>query len=84
MTTLNTFELENVTGGQITSEAALNEALKAAGLKKNQVRLVKNKLDMDDGILKYEIEFHRGYTEYEYDIDANTGAVLEASVDLFD
>ena len=84
MSKLNMNELENVSGGQISSDAALKAALDAAGLKKNQVRVKKNKLDMDDGILKYEIEFNKGFTEYEYDIDANTGAVIGFSQDLFD
>ena len=84
MRTLNTFELENVAGGQLSKEEALKAALNAAGLKQSQVMLVKNKLDMDDGMLKYEIEFHRGMVEYEYDIDANTGAILEYSQDYWD
>lgn len=62
MRTLNNFELENVSGGQLSKEEALKAALNAAGLNKSQVMLIKNKLDMDDGMLKYEIEFHREWS----------------------
>ena len=34
------------------------------------------RLDYDDGYWKYEVEFHSGSTEYDYDIDAQTGEVL--------
>ena len=41
-------------------------------------------LDRDDGYVLYEIEFRVGYTEYEYKIDAYTGAVLQAERDIDD
>ena len=34
------------------------------------------KLDWDDGRLQYDVEFYSGSTEYDYEIDANTGAIL--------
>ena len=33
----------------------------------------------DDGRGVYEIEFYVGNTEYDYEIDAHSGAILEAS-----
>ena len=39
------------------------------------------KLDWDDGRAKYEGEYRVGYTEYDFEIDAATGAVLEWDVD---
>ena len=42
---------------------------------------VKSKLDHEDGRQVYEIEFYvsgsSGYTEYDYEIEAATGAVTE-------
>ncbi|HCE34134.1 MAG TPA: peptidase, partial [Clostridiales bacterium] len=33
-------------------------------------------LDFDDGIYVYEVEFVSGGYEYEYEIDAKTGRIL--------
>ena len=33
------------------------------------------KLDTDHGVTEYEVEFVSGNTEYDYDIDAVTGAI---------
>ncbi|MDD6933236.1 MAG: PepSY domain-containing protein, partial [Eubacteriales bacterium] len=44
------------------------------------VTFTKAKLEKDDGVRKYEIEFRKGGTEYEYEIDAATGAILECDV----
>ena len=68
-------ELTMVTGG-ITKDQAYEAALKHANTTKSAAKLKKNKLEYDDGLKKYEVEFCVGTTEYEYDIDANTGAVL--------
>ena len=46
--------------------------------------LKKNKLDFDDGIQKYEIEFVEGFNEYEYDIDATNGMILKFEKDFCD
>ena len=81
---ININELENVSGGTITSDQAYAAALKDAKVAKANASLKKNKLDRDDGRLVYEIEFVSGATEYEYDIDAATGAVISASHDLWD
>jgi len=35
----------------------------------------------DDGRGVYEIEFYVGNTEYDYEIDAHSGAILEASAE---
>ncbi len=60
----------------IGKDAALSAALKAAGLTKDQVKNIEIKLDYDNGIAVYEVEFDRGYDEYDYDINAKTGAVV--------
>ena len=57
--------------------AAENLALEAAA----EVSFTKAKLEKDDGLRKYEIEFIKGSTEYEYEIDAATGSVLEYDVE---
>ena len=42
---------------------------------------IKTELDRDDGETVYEIEFkHKGY-EYEYKINAETGAIISKDID---
>lgn len=88
--TINELNLisENIKLGSIKSEgkasaksyigkdAALSAALKAAGLTKDQVKNIEIELDYEHGVMVYEVEFDRGYDEYDYDINAKTGAVV--------
>lgn len=54
-----------------------NTRLNHAGQSASAVYFDKAELDYDDGIQKYELEFVSGNTEYDYEIDAVTGAILE-------
>ena len=65
-------------------EKAKEIALKDAGLTGKKVWFEKAKLDRDDGVLQYEIEFRRGYKEYEYDIHAYTERILDKDVEWDD
>lgn len=38
-------------------------------------------LDEEDGVVVYQVEFERGQLEYEYEIDAETGAILHVEVE---
>ena len=67
---------------KIDLESAKSTALKDAGLEVSQVQFTKQKLDTDDGVEKYEIEFNYNGYEYEYDIDAKTGTILEKGKEL--
>ena len=67
----------NTDNGVITLEEAQNIALERAGLSGANVTFTKSKLDRDDGIQKYEIEFRYNGMEYELEINAATGAVIE-------
>ena len=60
---------------QITLEEAKAAALTDAGVTEDEVTYTKTKLDQEDGILVYEIEFYTATHEYEYEINASTGAV---------
>ena len=46
--------------------------------------MVEIELDTDDGSVVYEVEFVCGRTEYQYTLDAETGAVLESETELDD
>lgn len=68
----------------IGEEAAKSAALRHAGVSAADARKLGCELDEDDGILLYEVEFEVGRTEYEYEIDTMTGAVLKAEQDFDD
>lgn len=62
---------------ELTQEEALALALAHAGLTQEEVSQLRIKKDHDDGIWIYEIEFRASQMEYEYEIHAETGAILE-------
>ena len=69
----------------ISVEDAKTIALERAGKRADEVTFGKAKLERDDGVWSYEIEFFvPGVMEYEYEIDAETGAVLEEDVERWD
>ena len=72
--------------GQISVEDAKAAAFAHAGLKEQDVVLRKAALDMDDdrGILKYDVDFFAADKDFEYDIDAATGAVIKAEREVMD
>lgn len=72
--------------GQISVEDAKAAAFAHAGLKEKDVVLRKAALDMDDdrGILKYDVDFYAADKDFEYDIDAATGAVIKAEREAMD
>ncbi|MGN0244164.1 MAG: PepSY domain-containing protein [Lachnospiraceae bacterium] len=57
-------------------------ALKDAGIT-GSVSYTKAKLDKDDGVYVYDVEFRYGSAEYEYEIDAKTGKILDRDKDFF-
>jgi uncharacterized membrane protein YkoI len=65
----------------LTPEEALAIALEHAGVTADEIRLESNEFDRDDRRVQYEIEFHVGRTEYDYDIDAKDGTVLRVEKD---
>ena len=69
-------------GAVETIDAAKAAALADAGLAESDVTFTKEKLDWDEGIAVYDIEFLTADTEYDYEIDAATGAVLDKSAEL--
>lgn len=66
----------------IGTEAAKKAALDHAGLKDGEVNFAQAHLEFDDGCWQYEVEFYKNDTEYDYNIDALTGAVLKYDHDM--
>ena len=59
-------------------------ALNHAGLRENQAYDMDIELDDEDGKLIYEVEFKSGNMEYDYEIDAASGAILKHETELDD
>ena len=59
-------------------------ALNHAGVSENEAYDMDIELDDEDGILVYEVEFKSGNMEYDYEINAATGAILKYESELDD
>ena len=66
----------------ISVDKAKQIALSHAGV--SGASFTKVKLDTDDGVRVYEIEFKVGNVEYDYDIDASSGAIISSSSEIDD
>lgn len=71
-------------GDRIGEAAAKSAALSHAGVSESEIRSYDIELDYDDGILIYEIDFKVGSMEYDYEVDAITGAILKYEQELDD
>ncbi len=70
--------------GYIGAEKAKSIALSNAGLTAASVTGLISELDSDDGVAVYEVEFIYGGYEYEYKIDAKSGAIIESDKEIAD
>lgn len=69
---------------KISAEEALNIALNEAGVTPESVRNLENRLERENGVAVYEIDFKSGILEYSYDVNAETGAVTESDREIDD
>lgn len=68
-TTLNNVSLDD----------ALNIALEDANANESDITIVKKQEDYDDGKLVYDIEFYYSGYEYDYEVRANDGLIIDFS-----
>jgi len=64
--------------GYIGRDAALDVALKDAGTTKDKVADLEVDMDYEGGKMVYEVEFELGKADYDYEIDAVTGAIIHS------
>lgn len=64
---------ENVIGVQAAEDAAIKDA----GVKKEDVTNIRTHLEKDDGRYVYDVDFYVGNVEYDYEILAEDGKILE-------
>lgn len=67
---------------KISVERAKQIAVSHAGV--SGASFTKVELDTDDGIAVYDIEFKVGNTEYDYEINAASGAIISSSLEIDD
>ena len=72
----------NNASGDIGIEKANEIAISHAGLSSGSVSFVKAKIDTEDGVKVYDIEFYSGNVEYDYEINAATGAIVSFDQDI--
>ncbi len=67
--------------GYISVEAAKQKALDDAGIKAEDAVFLKAYYDSDDLVPHYDVKFEANGYEYEYEVKASDGSVLEKDVD---
>lgn len=68
--------------GNISLDKAKEIALSHAGLSADQVTFVQANMDFDDGIQKYDIKFYCNGQEYDYEINASNGQIIQFDYDM--
>lgn len=68
----------------ITQDQAKQIALQDAGVTEADISGLRVKLDRDDGFMVYEVQFYVQNKEYDYEIDAASGAILSSDFDVED
>ena len=63
----------------IGDQAALEIALGDAGFASADVIEIEVELDLDDPVANYDISFKQGGLDYDYEVDATSGAILKAT-----
>lgn len=71
--------ISNKGSNKITLDEAKEIVLKHANLEANQVSFIKLEYD---GFEKYDIEFYYNNKEYDYEIDAKSGKIIEYDYDI--
>ena len=72
------------TAQDIGHAKAKSIALNHAGVDANTAYDMNIQLDVEDGTIIYEVEFKSGNREYDYEIDAATGAILHHETEIDD
>ncbi|MCD8119775.1 MAG: PepSY domain-containing protein, partial [Lachnospiraceae bacterium] len=75
-------ETATTAAATITLDEAKVIALNNAGVSASDATFTKGKLDVDDGVTVYDIEFYTTGYEYDYEINATTGAVVKSEKEV--
>ena len=69
-------------GGPLTLELAKQAALNYAGVKASEATFTRAHQDWENGRQVYELEFFANNTEYDVDVDMNTGKITAFSTEF--
>ena len=69
---------------RITENHIKEKVLKHSGVKEKDLRYFDIDIDHDDGRKIYDVDFVAGNMEYSYEIDADTGDILEHEKEIAD
>ena len=61
---------------KLSEEQILKIALDYVGFAADQVSRIRTEFEVDDGLPQYDVEFHQGDWEYEFEIHAESGQIL--------
>ena len=79
----NTNTNTNTNTGSYIGEAKAKEiALNHAGISASQATFVRSQFEYDDGRAVYDVDFWSGNKEYDYEIDAQSGAIVSYDFDI--
>lgn len=67
---------------KISRKEALEIAVKDAKIEEDEIKKSRVKFEHDDGKLIYNVEFYTDTKEYDYEINANTGKILEVDFEI--
>lgn len=70
--------------GYIGTEKAKTIALEHAGVQEADARALQIELDCYNGVVVYEVEFAAGGKEYDYEINAKTGMLVDYEIEYDD
>ena len=66
---------------KLTREQAQKIALEHVGFTADQVTRLRTEYEVDDGIPQFDVEFHQGDWEYEFEIHGETGKIISYDKD---
>lgn len=67
---------------EYTEEDALKIAREDVGLEEKDIDKSRVELEQDDGFVTYNVEFYVGNEEYDYEIDASTGRIMDVDYEI--
>ena len=68
----------------IGNDAAKRIALEHAGIAESDAAELEVELDLDDAVVHYDVDFKSGGMEYNYDINAVTGDIIQSKSETDD